>query len=387
MKKSTYPLFFLLVLVYGVCHSQPARMLPVVTQAGKGKVNTMIDCIGYWSQMVKLGYVQANPKIPIPSPLFTGTAIRPYNPSPLTRHPSPVTNDSPTLTDSPDIPVTSLTNVTQSEISIFIDPEDESVILNSNNSTNWISGYAEVPYGADALYSEDEGQTWGGSVQGVNGINTGDPATAIGLNGWWYVGRITGDYGQAVSYSKDQGKTWKRVRVGNGPTAGIGALDKNHLWVDNSLTSPFQGNVYAAWTNFIPGSPDTNQVEIVRSTDQGLTWSLPFNISSGANALKLNHGVNLQTGPGGELYSVWAIYDSWPSDETALGFARSFDGSGIFQPATRIISNIKGIRASMTSKNMRVSAFPCMAVDNSTGPNRGNIYVVWNNRGVPGVNT
>ena len=237
------------------------------------------------------------------------------------------------------------------------------------------------------MYSIDNGQDWAGSTQGVNGINAGDPATAIGLNGWWYVGRITSDYGQAVSYSKDHGMTWKRVKVGQGPTVGLGLLDKNHLCIDNSPASPFKGRLYDAWTNFIPGNIDTNQVEIVRSADQGLTWSSPHCISRSASALKLNHGVNLQTGPNGEVYAVWSIYDSWPADETAIGFTKSIDGGGVYVPATRIISNIKGIRATMTGKNMRVSSFPCMAVDNSNGPNRGTIYIVWSNVGVPGVNT
>jgi len=366
-------------------------MLPVVTPAGKGKVNTRVDNIGYWSRMVKLGYVNPNPKTETPPAIFNGTKINPYYP-PITRHASRVTPSLSRVTRhasplSPDIPVTGETDVTQSENSLFIDPEDEDVVLNSNNSSSWIMGYAETPFGADALYSLDNGQDWGGSTDGVNGINAGDPSTAIGRNGWWYVGRITGDYGQAVSYSKDKGKSWKRVKVGQGPTTGLGLLDKNHLWIDNSVTSPFEGFLYDAWTNFIPGSPDTNQVQIVRSTDHGLTWSAPYTISLGVAAQKLNHGVNLQTGPGGQLYAAWSIYDSWPADETAIGFARSVDGGGIFSPATRIITNIKGIRASMTSKNMRVSSFPCMAVDNSTGPNRGTIYIAWTNAGVPGINT
>ena len=355
-------------------------MLPEVTPAGKGKVNTKVDNIGYWSHMVQLGYVKASPKTMVPPARFTGTKILEYAPSRVTRHAS-------RSQDSPDIPVTGETDVTQSENSVFIDPEDENVVLNSNNSSSWISGYAETPYGADALYSLDDGQDWAGSTRGVNGTNSGDPSTAIGMNGWWYVGRITGDNGQAVSYSKDQGKTWKRVKVGEGPAVGIGLLDKNHLCIDNSASSPFAGNLYAAWTNFCPGSADTNQVEIVRSNDQGLTWTSPLNISSAASALKLNHGVNLQTGPEGQVYAAWSIYDSWPADETAIGFTKSVDGGGIFMPATRIISNIKGIRATMTGKNMRVSSFPVMAVDNSFGPNRGTIYIVWSNAGVPGVNT
>jgi hypothetical protein len=380
MKKSVLSISIIILLYSIPLFSQPARMLPEVTPSGKGKVNTMVDNIGYWTRMVQLGYVKASPKAEVPGARFTGTTIRQYNPS-IVDHQSSI------LQNSPDVPVTGETDVTQSENSIFIDPEDENVVLNSNNSSNWVSGYADTPYGADALYSFDNGQVWAGSTRGVNGNNAGDPSTAIGLNGWWYVGRITGDYGQAVSYSKDQGKTWKRVKVGQGPTAGIGILDKNHLWIDNSVTSPYKGYLYDAWTNFIPGHPDTNQVEIIRSTDQGLTWSSPVNISSAALALKLNHGVNLQTGPDGEVYAAWSIYDSWPSDETAIGFARSLNGGGVFMPATRILGNIKGIRASMTGKNMRVSSFPTMAVDNSNGPHRGTIYVVWANVGTPGINS
>ena len=142
--------------------------------------------------------------------------------------------------NSPDIPVTGEADVTQSENSIFISPDDEDVILNSNNSSTWISGFAQDPLGADALYSTDGGQVWGGSTNGTNGTNAGDPSTAIGPNGWWYVGRINGNFGQAVSYSKDQGQTWNKVNVGAGPFVGIGLLDKNHLWIDNAESSPSQ---------------------------------------------------------------------------------------------------------------------------------------------------
>ncbi len=365
MKNSFIPAVILFALFVSGAYSQPIHTMYRITPSGKGKINLMVDNIGYWNRMVKLGYILPDTQFAFTPSRFS--AIMPQN--------------------SPDIPVTGETDVTQSENSVFIDPEDENFILNSNNSSSWILGYAETPYGADALFSLDSGLDWQGSTDGVNGTNSGDPSTAIGLNGWWYVGRITADYGQAVSYSKNQGKTWTRVKVGQGPTAGYGLLDKNHLWIDNSKTSPFKGNLYDAWTNFIPGSPDTNQIQIVRSSNQGLTWSSPNKISAAALAGKLNHGVNISTAPDGEVYVAWSIYDTWPSDETAIGFTKSIDGGVIFTPATRIISNIKGIRASLTGKNMRVHSFPSMAVDNSTGPNRGTIYIVWPNVGFPGINT
>ena len=108
-------------------------MLPEVTPAGKGKVNTKVDNIGYWSHMVQLGYVKASPKTKVPPARFTGTKILEYAPSRVTRHAS-------RSQDSPDIPVTGETDVTQSENSVFIDPVDENVVLNSNNSSRWISG-------------------------------------------------------------------------------------------------------------------------------------------------------------------------------------------------------------------------------------------------------
>lgn len=372
MKIRIPSLTLLLLLLAWNLLAQPGKNMPIITILGKGKVNTKIDNMGYWKRMVRLGYVKPSPNMPIPqadsiSTIITAPGIRTQN--------------------SPDIPVTNRSDVTQSENSLFIDPNNEEVVLNSNNASSWILGYADTPYGADALYSLNYGETWGGSPEGVPNNNNGDPASAIGRNGWWYVNKIRGDYGMGIAYSKDQGKTWKEVKVASVPPNIFGLLDKNHLWIDNNPDSPFEGNIYCSWTNFVDGDPDTNQIQLSRSADQGLTWSTPLTISTDAQALELNHGVNLQTGPNGETYVIWSIYDSWPADETAIGFCKSLDGGGIFTPATRILSNLKGLRMSGTSKNMRVSAFPCMTVDNSPGPYQGTIYIVFPNIGFPGINT
>ena len=139
-----------------------------------------------------------------------------------------------------------------------------------------------------------------------------------------------------------------------------------------------------AWTDFgATGYP----IEITRSTNDGISYSTPLAISAGVSAGSHSQGVNIQTGPGGEVYVIWAIYDSWPSDETAIGMAKSTNGGASYATATRIISNIKGIRNTTAGKNHRVNSFPSMAVDISGGPRNGNIYIVWANVGVPGINT
>lgn len=319
-------------------------------------LDTRVDNMGYWTKAAELGLTPVEPAHDVPLGTWKGSRIAAKS----------VWRD-----DSPDVPVTT-ENSTQSETSIFVDPDDPDHVLNSNNSTQNPVGSL---YGANYFFSYDFGETWGGSVNGAGGSNSGDPTTAINLGSRQYVGFINGSGGMSVAYS-DDGISWTPK------VCGSGSLDKNHMNVDNSPTSPYEGNVYHAWVSF--SGANTNEIEIVRSTNDGVSYSSPINISSAINAGSHNQGVNVQVGPNGEVYAIWAVYDGWPTDETALGFARSFDGGATFEPAERIITNIRGIRTSETSKNHRVNSFPSMTVDISGD---GTIYAVWANIGVPGVNT
>lgn len=323
-------------------------------------LDTRVDNMRYWRKAAELGLTPVEPERKIPLGIFKSSKIEAKS----------VVRD-----DSPDVPVTEV-NSTQSENSVFVNPTNPDHVLQSNNSTQNPVG---ALYGANYFYSFDFGDSWGGSISGAGGSNYGDPSTAINLSGRQYVGYISSSGGMGVSYSNN-GTSWTARTA-----SSAGSLDKNHLTVDNSPTSPYEGNVYNSWVAFA-GSNNT-EIEFVRSTNDGVSYSPAINISSAVNAGSHNQGVNLQTGPNGEVYAVWAIYDSWPSDETAIGYAKSSDGGVTFALASRIISNIRGIRSSETSKNQRVNSFPVMAVDISGGSYDGNIYVVWANIGVPGTNT
>ena len=323
----------------------------------RAKVDYKIDNTGYWIKMAELGLAELNPVVEVPKAIYSGSKIH----SPM------VATD-----DSPDVPVTD-ESAQQSENSIFVDPNNETTALNSNNSGP--PGF----FGADDLYTFDSGETFQGEVQGAGGSNSGDPATAIGTDGRWYVGYINSGGGQSVSYSDDQGDTWTPVFVASNP----GTLaDKNHLWIDTKEGSPYENYLYNAWTDF--GGAYNYHVVITRSTDNGETWSSKMEISSGSEG-SFHHGVNLSTGPNGEVYAVWAGYYG-SGDEKAIGLAKSLDGGDTWETST-IITNIRGIRGSGVPQNMRVNSFPVIAVDNGDGSNSGNIYVTWTNIGKPGVNT
>ncbi len=284
--------------------------------------------------------------------------------------------------DSPDVEITTATNVTQSENSVFVSPLNNMVVLNSNNSSDYP---VSVIYGASGFVSTDGGLTFTGSAQGTGGNNSGDPSVAIGLNGRFYNNYIADDGGNGNAWSSDMGATWTHVQVAPNP----GSLaDKNHMWVDNSPSSPYVNNLYAGWTDFGSGASN-NQIMISRSTDLGLTWSAKVAVSTAVAAGSHNQGVNIQTGPNGEVYVTWAIYDAWPALETALGFAKSTDGGVTWQPAVRAIQNIQGIRSQATGggllggKDQRTASFPSMSVNQQNG----HIYITWTNIGVPGVNS
>ncbi len=363
MKKFVLSITIILIVVFAFSLDWAISNNSESEHEKSSKVNTKIDNLNYWVKMAEAGYLPFNPDVKAKPAIYTGSKIKAF---------SVITDDSP------DVPVTDI-NSTQSENSIFVDPQDNATVLNSNNSTQNPVG---VLYGANDLYTFDFGETWGGEIQGAGGSNSGDPAAAIGLNGRWYINYISNSGGQGISFSNDQGQNWTRKTVAPNP----GQLaDKNHMWIDNSPDSPYEGNLYVAWTNF-GGAGDT-EISLSYSTDNGVTWSNGVVISSAVNAGSHNQGVNISTGPNGEVYAVWAIYDGWPTDETAIGMAVSYDGGVTWEPAKRIIENIRGIRTTKTSKNMRVNSFPSAAVDISGGSYNGTIYVTWANIGVPGVNT
>ncbi len=367
-----FPVGYLCILIVILISAGPSlhaqEFMPASEMPEKYVPDTRIDNMGYWRRMAELGLIPVQPSKPAPPVIKRSTVL-----------------SAPGIAtyDSPDIRVTE-TNTLQSENSIFVDPENGLNLLNSNNSHP--APYAGTQYGADALQSADGGNSWDGTIAGVGGYNFGDPAVAISRSGRLFVGYIFSGGGQGISYSNDNGQTWQKRGVASAPSGFGSLLDKNHLWIDNSPTSPHMGNLYDGWTVIGSGSTSSGQLQVSRSMDGGMAWQMPALISSQVAAGSHNQGINIHTGPLGEVYATWAIYDSWPSDEKALGFARSLNGGQSWEPAKRIFDDIKGIRTRGVSKQMRVNSFPSMAVDISNGPDRGSIYVVWANVGEPGVN-
>jgi hypothetical protein len=342
----------------------------LVAQKGNPPV-PLIDNLGYWQSMVAKGLAKPNPVITPPPAVYKGSKIN----SPLV-----------SLTNSVDIVIDNTSGVTQSENSVFINPLDKLKALNSNNSVS----LTNVVFGASSFTTSNQASSWQGTTNGAGGDNDGDPAAAISNNGRYYIGYLYPNFKLGVAVSTDEGTNWTRYTIheySSTPPLNF-YCDKDHLTVDKSITSPFQNNLYAAWYNI--GWPQYNHhVGFSRSTNGGVTWNEPIGISGNQVNQDAHQGVNLHCGPNGEVFATWAVYPSENlGDETAIGFSSSVNGGISFTAPTTIANNIRGTRLTGVGKNnIGTNSYPSMAVDNSFGPNRGTIYVVWDNIGIPGINT
>jgi hypothetical protein len=335
----------------------------------------------YWRQMMRQGLVQSKQKI-------VKEKSKPGATRNIAGMVKPGGNISVFL--GANIPVIQAGTERQSVTTVAVHPLDHNIILLASNSVT-LDKTGQDTSAIAIFVSQDGGLNWANVANDLLLRNSSDAVAGMDAQGRFYIaytrhGDASDDgYSQQLAYSDDNGTTWKQAGAAGD---GKAILDKAHLWVDRADNSQFKGHIYRAWTCFNAsdkGAQD-GQIQVSRSTDRGLTWSEPLTVSQAVEAGSHNHGVGVASGPLGEVYTVWAIYDKFPGDETALGFAVSQDGGKTFAPARRILTNIRGIRHSRTGSNMRVHSFPAMAVDVSEGPQRGHIYVAWSNIGVPGSN-
>src|SRR5262245_25028039 len=154
------------------------------------------------------------------------------------------------------------------------------------------------------------------------------------------------------SLSTDGGVTWPTVTsIPN--TAGMVSPDKNWIVCDNTATSPFFGNCYTEWDDNGAG----NRMEMSRSTDGGLTWSVAATNNNGII------GGQPVVRPDGTV-----IVPTANASETPIGAFNSTNG-GVSWSTTTTIATIShhGVAGSL-----REGPLPSAEIDSA-----GTVYIVW----------
>jgi hypothetical protein len=252
----------------------------------------------------------------------------------------------------------------------------DNVVVAFNDSTGFVTSRSGMGWS----HSSDGGASFTDlgalPVNPATQTNLGDPGIVVNRGGVFYASYLLFDAARptgfrntvGVSKSTDGGFTWSSP-VGL-PAFGIANnfLDKSFIATD-ATGGASDGHLYVTFTNFSPGSAGTLPIMFSRSTDGGLTFSAPIQLSL---AMTQNQGSEPVVGPKGEIYVAWFQF-SGPQG-SGIVEAKSTDGGLTFGAPVFVASATAiGFNGGSLLGNFRVNSFPRIDVDPSTG----NVYITY----------
>ncbi len=254
-------------------------------------------------------------------------------------------------------------------------PQNEpSVCISRKDPGRVVAAWRDFRYGIDPdanrrvgySYSTNAGLTWSNSVLLDSTLIPGhtrnsDPVVTVDTAGNFYISVITitfpsGNLTLAVYKSTDGGITFPNAFV----CATGGTEDKEWITSDISTISPFVNSLYITWTRFAGGSG----IKLTKSTNSGVNWSAPVNVSDGTNV----QGSNVAVSRNGQINVTWLGYAS----NANVMYDRSTDGGLSF--GTDVVVSSGPFPSGLPNN---VGTFPYIETDRGTGPFSGMIYVVF----------
>lgn len=255
--------------------------------------------------------------------------------------------------------------------------------VNPKNPENRLATSLAVEHGSvvSVVYATfDAGRTWirSHSAPGDTSIYRGaDPVVYFSPDGTAFFGTIQGTpIGFLLSRSTNGGRTW-----GKPITIPGGTYDREYLAFDNT-NGEFHGRIYAGGTIRIEemNGKRHNAIAVTSSTDSGRTFS-PAKIlgpdSAGEGIFVM---ADLLVAPNGTLVIPFSTYAKpQPVDSTLPGHlwtTTSEDGGLTFTPAHEGPAR-NAFAGSRGRWRLRSESVPRAAIDRSTGPHHGRLYVAW----------
>jgi hypothetical protein len=273
----------------------------------------------------------------------------------------------------------------QNEQNIAINPTNRlNVVTSANDYRAGFQAYVYTSVDGGASFTNVLLPGWDSFV-GARGVFKhvdagGDPVLAFASDGALYYSALVYSFavpnqtpsGVAVAVSHDGGLTWARPVMVHYEAANNFFNDKD--WI---AAGP-GGTVYVTWTRFNQGPHGAGYIEspivLSASHDFGATWSDPVPVSDPAHPF--DQGSSPAVAPDGTVYVAYegSQANDITKDQTII--ARSTDGGLTFTNAEigRVYddvgcypTNVAQGRARLTFEQFRVSSYPSLGIDPTTG--------------------
>ena len=242
-------------------------------------------------------------------------------------------------------------------------------------------GFVDAPDGQGYSTTVDGGSTWldGGGPPHTAAITswTSDPVVVVNekTGEFWYCGLFSGPSstnGVGVVKGTFSGVTftWGTPSIVASGASSTQGYDKQWMAADS-----LSGNLYVTYTLF---TSTTGHLFGKRSLDSGGSWSAATTFTSAAAGSGfLVQGSRPCVGPNGEVYVAW--YEVGPVDADFVKVRKSTDNGATFAAevtAANWFTNF-GTGAPGFNRNRGID-MPSIVCDRTCGPNRGRVYVSFN---------
>lgn len=255
----------------------------------------------------------------------------------------------------------------QFETTMAADPRDPSRLV-----AGWferVFGPPQFPnFFLNTAWSKDGGLTWHSQRLDTGLGQNFDPTMAVDSQGNFYfeaAGAETDSNGFVTQFhlriykSTDGGQSFFQ-------TAEIPVLkflDKPFLIVE-----PQTDAIDTVWADILtPGKLDFD-IFFARSTDHGATFSAPVRLSDSST---LGSAAMPAVGPSGEIYVTWG------NNDNKIWFNRSLDAGVTWLPKAQSIIGMIKRAPQILAPHVLNPLIPVLAVDLSSRPHRGRLYLVW----------
>jgi hypothetical protein len=277
----------------------------------------------------------------------------------------------------------SMSSVLANETPVVVNPKNPQQILTGANDYSCAN--------VQGFYaSSDGGTTWARTCMNslAGDFGEGDPGVAYDLNGTAYITGIDATHGIVMETSTNNGTTWGAVKKVVGPFFSGGLTDKPWMEIDTNATSPHANAIYISVTQF-----DASQTNIVptvsHSNDGGKTW-----VTKAVDTTQIFPNVDqftdLAVGADGTVYVSWMRCNAnGPTGDCGgttaqLYWSKSTDGGNTWSTAA-LVTNVTlspdpaacCFYGALPNTDERMSDIPVIAIDNSSGVHKGNLYVTY----------